>query len=84
MSNNNCQSCNMPLCKDKNGGGTENDGTKSELFCSYCYKDGQFILPDISVKEMQERVDRKLKELKIPSFISWYFTRKIPKLERWK
>ena len=80
----NCQSCGMPLKKDKLGGGTEKNGSKSIRYCSHCYTKGEFVLPNISVKEMQERVDNKLKAYYLPSFLRWIFTKGIPNLERWK
>ena len=74
----------MPLSKDKNGGGTEANGTKSSLYCSNCYNDGRFTLPDITVDQMVERVRQKMKEMHIPGFLGGFFTRKIPNLERWR
>ena len=38
----NCQSCGIPLKKDKMGGGTNIDGSMSKLYCSYCYVHGRF------------------------------------------
>jgi len=80
----NCQSCGMPLKKDKLGGGTNKNGSKSIRYCSHCYTKGGFVLPNISVQEMQERVDNKLKAYYLPSFLRWIFTKGIPNLERWK
>jgi putative zinc ribbon protein len=40
--NQNCQSCGMPLKKSLGGGGTNADGTISTMYCSYCYENGQF------------------------------------------
>ncbi|MCJ7467241.1 MAG: zinc ribbon domain-containing protein [Maribacter sp.] len=74
----------MPLKKDDKGGGTNKDGSKSTLYCSKCYVDGQFSLPDITVGEMQQRVKGKLKEFGFPGFMAGFFTKGIPKLERWK
>jgi hypothetical protein len=79
-----CQSCGMPLSKDKKGGGTEKDGSKSSEYCSNCYKDGKFVLPDITVDEMILRVKGKMKEMHIPGFLANYFTKGIPQLKRWK
>ena len=53
------------------------------MFCSHCYRNGKFILPDINAFQMQERVKRKLKEVGFPGFIAGWFARNIPKLERW-
>jgi len=78
-----CQSCGMPLKRDQEGGGTNADGTKSRIYCSHCYKDGRFTMPDITAAQMQERVRGKLREHGFPGFIAGFFTRKIPKLRRW-
>jgi hypothetical protein len=61
----NCQSCAMPLNKDPKGkgGGTNADGKPSNMYCSYCYKDGKFLQPDITAEEMQIFVKDKLKEM---------------------
>jgi len=78
-----CQSCGMPLSKDEKGGGTNADGSKSEMYCSHCYEGGKFTLPDITADGMQQRVKGKMKEMGFPSVAGWFFTRGIPKLERW-
>jgi hypothetical protein len=79
----NCQSCGMPLKRDEKGGGTNADGTRSMMYCSHCYENGRFVLPDISVEQMQARVREKIVEMGMPGFIAGIFTRKIPKLARW-
>lgn len=79
----NCQSCGMPLKKDKKGGGTHADGTKSTMYCSHCYVDGNFTKPDITAIQMQTFVKGKLKEMGFPGFLAVFFTKNIPKLERW-
>ncbi|MCX6719896.1 MAG: zinc ribbon domain-containing protein, partial [Candidatus Staskawiczbacteria bacterium] len=48
-----CQSCGMPLSKDPAGGGTNADGTKSIMYCSYCYQKGVFTR-NCTVQEMQK------------------------------
>jgi len=80
----NCQSCGMPLTKDEKGGGTEADGSKSKMYCSRCYENGKFTKPDITVNQMQELVRNKIKEMGFPGFLSGFFVKGIPKLERWK
>ena len=80
----NCQSCGMPLKRDEKGGGTEADGTRSTMYCSHCYENGQFVVPDISVTEMQARVREKIVEFGMPGFVAGIFVRKIPKLARWQ
>jgi hypothetical protein len=80
----NCQSCGMPLKRDEKGGGTEVDGSRSAKFCSHCYVGGKFTLPDLTVVQMQDRVREKLVEFGFPKFLTGFFTRNIPKLERWQ
>jgi hypothetical protein len=80
----NCQSCGMPLEKDTLGGGTEKDGTKSKLYCSHCYLEGNFILPDITAEEMKERVKQKMTKMGIPALMAGILTQSIDKLERWR
>jgi len=79
----NCQSCGMPMNRDEKGGGTNADGSKSRMYCSHCYASGRFTQPDLSVEQMQDRVRAKLREFGIPGPLGWFFTRRIPKLERW-
>ncbi|MEP7197911.1 MAG: zinc ribbon domain-containing protein [Saprospiraceae bacterium] len=86
MENNykNCQSCGMPLKRDEMGGGTNADGSKSLMYCSKCYEGGKFTSPDMTAPEMQSLVKGKLKEFGFPGFLAGFFTKGIPKLERWK
>jgi len=67
-----CQSCGMPLTKDKNRGGAEKNNSKSTKYCSHCYLKGKFTSPDISVQEMQKKVYNKLKEYHFPSFLRYF------------
>ncbi|MGZ4159183.1 MAG: zinc ribbon domain-containing protein [Neobacillus sp.] len=80
----NCQSCGMPLAKDELGGGTEKDATKSNMYCSHCYMNGEFTLPNLTAEEMKERVKQKIVEFGMPKFVAGFFTKNIHKLERWK
>lgn len=79
----NCQSCGMPLKKDEKGGGTNADGSKSTRYCSRCYDEGKLTLPDITLTQMQDLVKGKIKEMGFPGFMANFFTKGIPKLERW-
>ena len=74
----------MPLHRDENGGGTEADGSLSNRFCSRCYTSGKFTQPDITVVQMQELVREKMVSMGFPRFLTGLFTRKIPRLERWR
>jgi hypothetical protein len=48
-----CQSCGMPLQTPEDFG-TEPDGSKSEKYCTYCYQNGEYTYPDITLEEMIE------------------------------
>lgn len=80
----NCQSCGMPLSKDPEKGGSNSDGTKSAMYCSYCYQKGAFTQPDFTADDMKKFSKGKMKEMGFPGFIAGFFTIGIPKLERWK
>lgn len=47
-----CQSCAMPLTKEEEFG-TNADGSKNEDYCSYCFKEGNFV-GDMTMEEMIE------------------------------
>ncbi len=78
-----CQSCGMPIKKAVDSG-TKADGSQSGRFCAHCFQGGKFTLPDLTLDQMKLRVKDKLKEFGIPGFLTWIFTRNIPKLERWR
>jgi NAD-dependent SIR2 family protein deacetylase len=48
-----CQSCGLSLEQDEKG--TEVDGTLNEHYCNDCYENGDFIEPEITLKEMIEK-----------------------------
>ncbi len=79
-----CQSCGMPMDKDPGRGGTNQDGTKTQKYCSLCYEKGAFKDNFTSAAEMVGFVKGKLKEMGYGSLKRWFFTLQIHKLERWK
>lgn len=80
-----CQSCGMPLKKDPNGGGSEKDGSKSTMYCSYCYENGDFIAKNISLEDMKEANFKIMTEkLKMPKFLAKLANMNLKNLERWK
>ena len=82
--NKKCQSCGLPLSHDPKGGGTNTDGTINAIYCSYCFEWGKFRQPNWTVQRMQNFVKEKMKERGIPGFLTGFFTRRIPQLDRWK
>ena len=48
-----CQSCGMPLTGNEVLG-TEANGAKSAEYCTYCYQNGAFVQPNMSMEQMVE------------------------------
>ncbi len=74
----------MPMSKDPKGGGTEKDGSKNLMYCSYCFQQGSFTQPNTTAPEMRQFVKGKLREMGFPGFLTGFLTRGIPNLERWR
>jgi hypothetical protein len=78
-----CQSCGMPLQLDTPG---RSDAGSPDVsaYCSHCYRAGAFVLPDLTVEQMQARVLAKLRDVGVPESRAVRLTRRIPSLQRWK
>lgn len=50
-----CQSCGMPLASSSDYG-TESDGSGSSLYCHFCYQNGSFTDPTLTIDQMAEQV----------------------------
>jgi hypothetical protein len=71
--------------KDKQGGGTEKDGSRSSKYCSMCYANGAFLTPPEidTASKMQKFCMQEMKKSGMNAFLAWLGTRPIPRLERW-
>jgi hypothetical protein len=79
-----CQSCGMPLT-DAAMFGTEKDGSKSEEYCSYCYTDGAFVQPDMTMQAMKDLCLPFVKEGGMDeAAASALLDQTLPQLKRWK
>lgn len=80
-----CQSCGMPLQKEEDYG-TNADGSKNDGYCHYCFQNGQFTQPDITMDEMIQIVIGNMVAMKImptaqaKELANTY----IPQLKRWQ
>jgi predicted amidophosphoribosyltransferase len=84
MENNNfCQSCSMPLDKPELPG-TEKDGTKSKEYCMYCYQNGAFTTPNITLGEMQVMVKQQMGKMKMDGSVIDMAVNSLPNLKRWR
>lgn len=84
LSGNICQSCGRPIRKISHFG-TYEDGSVHTDYCRFCYKDGQFLDPGVS---MEEKIKKSI-ERAVLSGISEDIARKnamqlIPELKRWR
>ena len=77
------QSCSMPLDKPELLG-TEKDGSKSQEYCAYCYQNGAFINPDMTLPEMKTLVKEQMKKMKIDTGIIDRAVNSLPDLKRWR
>lgn len=86
-----CQSCGMPLRFDvEEYLGTNADGSKSNEYCYYCLKDGEYIV-DIPMKEMTDiwvKYTDKYNEYAetnyTPDELKRILNKRLPTLKRWK
>lgn len=80
-----CQSCAMPMQKDEDYG-TNRDGSKNTEYCHFCYQDGDFTEPDIT---MEQKIDKVVSiaasQMNMPEKQAREMAENIiPKLKRWQ
>ena len=80
-----CQSCAMPMEKPDLFG-TNTDGTRSNEYCTYCFQNGKFTEPEIT---MQQMIDKCVGIMAQRNIMAEKDARKlmagtIPNLKRWK
>ncbi|WP_395625551.1 zinc ribbon domain-containing protein [Daejeonella sp.] len=78
-----CQSCSMPIALD-HVKGSEKDGTKSTNYCIYCYENGAFKDPQITLGQMISSVEKQMEKMNLPGKLIEASISKIPKLNRWR
>jgi hypothetical protein len=80
-----CQSCGMPMKKDKDFG-TNKDGNQNGEYCCFCFKNGRFTDEGVT---LQQKIDKLVKisveQLGMPEDIARTMAEtKLPQLKRWK
>jgi len=73
----------MPIDNTENRG-TEKDGSKSDTYCKYCYKDGAFTDPGMTLERMKEIAITEMKKQHLPDNIIQLSLNMLPGLKRWK
>ena len=79
-----CQSCGMPMEKESDFG-TNQDGSKNNEYCIFCYKNGAFVDEGLT---MQEKIEKNV-EIAVKTGMDEDVARNlavatIPTLKRWK
>lgn len=79
-----CQSCSMPMASEDIYG-TERGGLKTSKYCSYCYQEGEFVQPDLTLEGMIEvcvpfMVEEGMEQKHARSLL----LQQLPGLERWR
>jgi hypothetical protein len=80
-----CQSCGMPL----NGPvdfGTDAGGCRVNDYCQFCFRDGEFTEPDISMPQMIDRCVMFMSThgVMTQSKARALLTEEIPRMRRWR
>lgn len=78
-----CQSCTMPI-DNINDRGTEKDGSKSSEYCKYCYQNGAFINPDMTIEQMKSFLAAQMPKMNIQADIIEKSLNILPYLKRWQ
>lgn len=80
-----CQSCAIPMEKEDYFG-TNADGSKNQEYCFFCFQNGEFTEPKITLEEMIDKVagfmvnERNIEENKAKEIAKT----SIPPLKRWQ
>jgi hypothetical protein len=77
-----CQSCAMPMQKPEDFG-TNANGSQNQYYCRYCYQNGKFTMPDITMEQMIEKCAGIMKQMNIPEAQIEQTKTFIPMLKRW-
>ncbi len=79
-----CQSCSMPL--HDGDFGTNADGSKSADYCHFCFQEGRFTEPGLTMGQMIDKVTGFMVEkMKMSDSQARVITEAfIPKLKRWR
>ena len=59
-------------------------GSDGPFYCSHCYEASAFVLPDLTVEQMQARVLEKLRVIGVPQPRAQDLVARIPRLKRWR
>ncbi|MFZ5933085.1 MAG: zinc ribbon domain-containing protein [Patescibacteria group bacterium] len=78
-----CQSCAMPMQKPEDFG-VNADGSQNNEYCRYCFQNGKFTEPDITLEQMIEKCAGIMKQMQMPEGQIEQTKKYIPMLKRWR
>ena len=79
-----CQSCGMPMIIGEDFG-TNAGGSRNEEYCTYCFQNGAFALPDETLEGMIERLVAMSDQWGVSKEEARKTaTENLPKLKRWE
>jgi hypothetical protein len=78
-----CQSCTLPM-DNMEDRGTEKDGSKSDMYCKYCYQNGVFTETDMTLDQMMDIAETEMKKQNLPESIIQQSMNMLPLLKRWQ
>lgn len=80
-----CQSCAMPM-ESPDLFGTEAGGSKSKDYCTYCFQNGRFTEPEISMQAMIDKCVAVMVQMNImpEEQARALMTKTLPTLKRWR
>jgi hypothetical protein len=81
-----CQSCAMPLSFDPNKEGSNTNGSLSDLYCSFCFKEGEFLDEGIDLKgKIEKNIQIAVEKMGMPEEKARAMAESVlPDLLRWK
>lgn len=81
-----CQSCGIPLNEEHRKKGLVPDATEGPeaIYCTLCYKDGQFTNPDLTMQQMIDIATEAITPTFGPAKAKTMMSKLIPTLSRWQ
>ena len=80
-----CQSCAMPMDKTELFG-TNKDETRSNGYCTFCFQNGKFTEPEMTMQQMVDKCVRIMvqRNIMVEEDARKLMAGAIPNLKRWK
>jgi|SRR5690554_1559375 len=79
-----CQSCGIPLSRDKAYNSLTIDEQEKTIYCSHCYQNNEFVQPELTIEQMKKQISIRCKELGLSKLHTYFFTKDLDQLERWR